>query len=305
MWHFAVDMEKPLAIRSNLQVDSEHDAVVALVGENGAGKSTLLRALAGFFGGTQGDLSGPPWGRPLAFVPQQPSLLPHRTVKEQVEWILGQPLRADASVQDWIDILGVGDVLARLPGALSGGYQQRVQLLRAIASHPKILALDEALSQIDAPSRDKILGHLSQWAQRGSDRLLIVASHQFMDLAHWADQVWIMAQGRILRKDSSAELMAHPKTWQVAALVGYVALVRVDSGYWAVEEGLGTVDPPGVRIQGAVTRARLNDVVVEAPSVVLGRQHFIVRRAWKDFGVGDPVTFFLPGVEVTPPKEVE
>ena len=305
MWHFAVDIAKPLAIRTSLRVDPEHDAVVALVGENGAGKSTLLRALAGFFGGTQGDLSGPPWCRSLALVPQQPSLLPHRTVKEQVEWILGKPLSADSNLQDWVDLLGVGDTLARVPGALSGGYQQRVQLLRALASYPKILALDEALSQIDAPSRDAILGHLSQWAQRGADHLLIAATHQFMDLEHWADQVWIMAKGHILRQDSLAELMAHPKTWAVASLVGYVALVSTDSGFWAIREGIGEVGPPGVSIQGVVTQVRINDMVVRVPSVMVGRQHFVVQVAPEDFNVGDPVAFFLPGAVVAPPKEAE
>ena len=273
MWRFAVNLDYPLKLAFSFTVDPAHDSVVALVGPNGAGKSTLLRALAGFFGPEQGGLDGPPWKRPLAWVPQQPSLLPHRTVRAQIEWVLGGP--AGPELMEWAGRLGVAALWDLMPHQLSGGEQQRASLLRALAARPRILALDEALSQIDAPSRESILAALQSWAAADDGRAILVTTHQFADVAHLADRVLIMDQGRLLRDGAPSEVMLNPKTWEAAALVGYVSRVKVHQGAMALLPTDVAWEAPGVPVPAAAVGRSEAAWTVEI-EVLEGRRRFLM-----------------------------
>lgn len=297
MWHFAVHITDPISVDADLTVDSSQDPVVALVGQNGAGKSTLLRALAGFNGQSQGDLTGPPWRRPLTWVPQQPSLLPHRTIRQQVEWVLRGRCDRDEEMRQWVDVLDLGETLEQRPAKLSGGEQQRAAILRALAAHPTILAVDEAMSQIDAPSRELVAWRLRQWAEEQADRLLIITTHQFADVAYLADRVLVMADGCTLRQDDTREVARDPKTWAVAALVGFVAMVQVDTGLMAVRTDDVHWDLPGAAMRGMVSQVRERELVI-AIQVAAGRPQFFLPRSHRDLKVGDVVTVYLRGAAI-------
>jgi iron(III) transport system ATP-binding protein len=298
MWRFAVDMTNPVSIKVAFEVNPVQDSVVALVGPNGAGKSTLLRALAGFWGPHQGGLAGPPWKRPLTWVPQEPTLFAHRTVRDQVEWILRGRLDRDPELQQWVTWLDADEFLHKKPMAMSGGQQQRASILRALAAKPKILALDEALSQIDAPSRERISTGLRQWADADPDRLIILTTHQFTDVAHLADRILIMASGQLLRDGAPGHIVAEPRSWQVAALVGYVALLRVGETQLALRSHDVDSVPPGRRVEAAIVKETAHEVIVRVPALS-GRELFTIRKS-----VGHPLCsptldVYVRGVAVT------
>jgi ABC-type Fe3+/spermidine/putrescine transport system ATPase subunit len=297
MWRFAADITSPMHIQAVVEVDAHRDSVLALVGPNGAGKSTLLRAWAGFLGGQQGDLSGPPWQRPLVWVPQTPTLLPHRTVRNQVEWVLKAPLGSRPDLIEWADELGVHTVMDLRPGQLSGGQQQRAALLRALAADPVILALDEALNQIDPPSREQIMSRLAAWADEQTDRLLVVTTHQFSDVSHLASQVLVMDEGIILGAGSPGEIVRSPKSWAVASLVGYTALLKTSEQYLAVLSSGVRAMPPGIPYDAGVVRCDGDGAVVRLETAA-GREQHRVEGTPGNWGTGDLVTVYVDGTTV-------
>ncbi len=297
MWHFSVNLKNPIRLAVDVAIDAAHQPMLALVGPNGAGKSTFLRALAGFLGEGQGGLKGAPWQRPLAWVPQDPALLPHRTVRQQVEWVMNRELKHAPELSSWIELLDAGKWLDMRPKKLSGGQQQRAALLRALASRPTILALDEALSQIDAPSREAIAGHLRQWAEQADERLLIMTTHQFEDVAHWADRVLVLKDGSVLRDDEPAAIVRSPNSWDVAALVGYVARLMLNGRRVAVKSEGVSLLPPGDVLHVPVVRHRPAGLVVRLP-VEVGRRDFAL--SGEQPSVGDnAVNVFVRGVPVS------
>ena len=131
----------------------EKGEAVALVGKSGCGKTTLLRILAGldrayqgqvFIGGEPAE-GKEPWERRLAMVFQEPALWNHMTVEENILFPLGRKDRkgAGARVEHICEELGIGDLMKRFPGQISGGQAKRVSLARALASGKEILLLDE------------------------------------------------------------------------------------------------------------------------------------------------------------------
>lgn len=304
MWRFVVKLARPMVLDADFEVDSVRDSVLVIVGPNGAGKSTLLRAMAGFLGPDQGGaLAGPPWRRPMAWIPQAPSLLVHRTIRQQVEWVLRGRLNQSSDLLAWANWLGLEPLLDLKPPSLSGGQQQRAALLRALASRPQILALDEALNQVDAPSREAISVRLRDWAEADHARLLILTTHQFGDFAHLADQVLVMAEGKILRYGAPQNLISDPGSWAVAALLGYTALVRHDDGDYVF--GPEDVKRSGDGMHLPVVQAK------ESPekwrvrlAVRSGRTDYVVEKNPEALGIR-PTVVSVQGVRIAREEERE
>jgi hypothetical protein len=169
-------------------------------------------------------------------------------------------------------------------------------LLRALAARPQILALDEALGAIDTPSRDGILDRLRAWAEAVPDRLLILTSHEFGDIARIADRILVLKDGRILRDGTPASLKRAPGSWEVAALVGFVARIRVGQDLLALPpDGVG-IEPPGVpyRVDAAVPNTL--GWTVRLP-VLDGRERFILPAAPRAAGANSHVVY-LRGVRL-------
>ncbi len=197
---------------------------VAVLGPSGAGKTLTLRLLAGLVGApagqvTLGDLAVGHLAaerRAIGYVPQDAGLLPHLSVWEQVA--LGVAADDD-SVTHWISRLGLDGLEARRPDELSGGQRQRVALARAMAASPALLLLDEPFSALDAPVRAE-LGRDLRRLQRQSDVVSVLVTHDPAEAALLADELIVIAGGRVLQSGSVAQVMGQPASAAVARLLG-------------------------------------------------------------------------------------
>ncbi|WP_201244852.1 molybdenum ABC transporter ATP-binding protein [Halochromatium salexigens] len=196
--------------------------VTALFGHSGSGKTTLLRCIAGLERAAQGYLSvdGEVWQdaktwvpthrRPIGYVFQEASLFPHLTVLGNLRYgqRRSQPKgrakeqgpetgQATFSLEQAIELLGIGHLLARRPAALSGGERQRVGMARALAVDPRMLLMDEPLAALDLKRKQEILPYL----ERLHDELdipVIYVSHSPDEVARLADHILVMDAGRVL-----------------------------------------------------------------------------------------------------------
>jgi molybdate transport system ATP-binding protein len=187
----------------------EPSGITALSGPSGSGKTTLLRCIAGLsrlsgrlsVGGEvwQDDHTFlPPHRRPVGVVFQEASLLPHLSVRGNLEY---GARRTSATRQvgfdDTVDLLGLASLLARSTANLSGGERQRVALGRALLSQPRLLLMDEPLSSLDAGSKSEILPYLERLHASLAIPALYV-SHDAGEIARLADRVLFMSEGRII-----------------------------------------------------------------------------------------------------------
>lgn len=223
-----VDLSVPVHHHGHqvLRADVAQGSVLALFGPSGSGKTTLIRAMLGLHAaeGTlswNGDrLDGRPiHNRPFAWVPQDPSLFPHWTLRRQIEE--ARAGRVDeARIREIVQALGLEGLQERAARALSGGQQQRGELARALARDPDVLLLDEPFSALDGPTRREIGGWLTEQL-RGDGMAMVLASHDWSDVEAWADEVCLMDQGRVVAQGQPGELFRHPPSWTAARLVGY------------------------------------------------------------------------------------
>ena len=208
---WSLDVRVPLAARPLELTMETGRATVAVVGPSGAGKSTLLRVLAGVerratgsvvFDGErwldpeEGVLVAP-WERGVGWVPQEASLFPHLTVREN----LGYAGAGAAAVEEMAGLLEVHHLLGRRPRRLSGGERQRVAVGRALLRQPRLLLLDEPFSALDRPLRDKLAGILRSWVDEARVPLVLV-SHDESDTEILADEQWQLSDGVIRRVEA-------------------------------------------------------------------------------------------------------
>jgi ABC-type lipoprotein export system ATPase subunit len=184
---------------------------IALVGPSGSGKSTLLHVMAGLERPTVGLVSWPGIGGvlrpgPVAVVFQGPSLLPSLTVEENVALPLVLGGIADDSARETarevLDVLGVVELLDKLPEEISGGQAQRVAVARALAGEPQVILADEPTGQLDHVNGAAVVTALLAAADH-SDAALVVATHD-PAVADRLPTVWSIDSGR---------LQAEERTW--------------------------------------------------------------------------------------------
>lgn len=211
---------------SEILVDVEHEqgafrlavafsapaGVTALFGRSGSGKTTLVRIVGGLVrprhgrvvvGGetlvdTARGIVVPPHRRRIGYVFQEGRLFPHLTVRQNLlfgRWFA--PRREPATEPGAIvDLLGLGHILHRRPGALSGGETQRVAIGRALLAKPRLLLMDEPLASLDDARKAEILPFIARL--RDETRVPIVyVSHARAEVARLADTVVMMEDGRI------------------------------------------------------------------------------------------------------------
>ena len=235
------------------------DETVAVLGPNGAGKTTLLRVLAGLdemegrvvldgqvLDDTARGVHVPAERRSAGLVFQDHVLFPHLSAVENVAFGLrakGRP-HAAAVARRWLNEAGLGDRAEALPRALSGGQAQRVALLRALATEPKLLLLDEPLSALDISVRADVRRELSrQLASFHGVRLLV--THDPVEAMALADRLVVLEHGSVVQSGTPDEVTARPRSRFVADLAG-VNLLRGraygDHVALAAEASLAAVD---------------------------------------------------------------
>lgn len=220
-----------------MTLDIEQGEFVSLLGPSGCGKTTTLQMLAGFLMPTSGtirledkDLVAVPSNkRGLGIVFQSYALFPHMTVAQNVAFGLemrSMP-RADCArrVTEVLELVGLGAYAARFPRQLSGGQQQRVALARAISIRPRILLLDEPLSNLDAKLREEMQIELRQ-IQRQLGTTTVLVTHDQSEAMALSDRIVVMNKGRIEQIGRPDETYELPKTAFVANFLGKTNLLR-------------------------------------------------------------------------------
>lgn len=198
--------------------------VTALFGASGAGKTTVVNAVAGLFRPAhgrvvaQGDvlmdteqrIDLPPRKRRIGYVFQEPRLFPHLSVRANLLYGARFAPRAATgpAFDDVIDLLGIGKLLDRQPGALSGGEKARVSLGRALLSKPRMLLMDEPLAALDAPRREEILPFLEGLRDAGLPVLYV--SHSMAEVARLASTVVLLSAGRVVAAGPTGVILSDP-----------------------------------------------------------------------------------------------
>jgi len=235
----------------------------ALLGPSGSGKSTLLRLLAGFLRPQAGairvggeDLTRvPPWERDIGMVFQNYALWPHMTVRQNVAFGLEERRLPRAQIESRaaaaLDLVGLADFGGRRPGQLSGGQQQRVALARTIAVEPKVLLLDEPLSNLDAKLRIHMRAELLA-LQRKLGITTIFVTHDQEEALSIADRVAVLDQGVIQQVGTPVELYDTPANRFIATFVGTINLLHgtienAGAGTVFRSESLGSIAIAGTR----------------------------------------------------------
>lgn len=304
------------AVLRALDLGVEAGSRTVLVGPSGAGKTTLLRVVAGLERPVAGEiwaagrrLDGlPAHRRRLAVVFQEPRLLPHLDVVDNVAF----PLRAAGAgrterrerARALLDEVGLGGVARRSIHGLSGGEQQRVALARALCSDPDLLMLDEPVAAVD-PNRRQALRRLIVDLQRARGITTLFVTHDQGEAAELGERIALMIEGRIVQHGPPAALFERPASATVARFFGNRNLLRgiVRGGRLALAHGAElaapgedgpatlTIRPERIQLDGASPlRMRVVEAVYAGSHVrVRLRREECALEAWVEPDVVPPV----------------
>jgi multiple sugar transport system ATP-binding protein len=215
----------------DVSIDIASGEFVVLVGPSGCGKSTLLRMIAGLEVQTSGEIriggrvvdDLPAKSRDIAMVFQSYALYPHMNVADNMSFALrlARVPKAEiaARVRTAANILGLDDLLRRMPRELSGGQRQRVAMGRAIVRDPSAFLFDEPLSNLDAKLRVKMRAEIKKLHQR-LGRTSIYVTHDQTEAMTLADRIVVLNRGEIEQVGSPLELYENPANLFVASFIG-------------------------------------------------------------------------------------
>lgn len=220
-----------LEVIKGVDVTVEDGEFAVFVGPSGCGKSTLLRMIAGLEGIDSGDLvlngtrinDVPPDKRGIAMVFQSYALYPHMTVAENIGFSLSLKKVAPAEIRRQVgevaEILQLGELLDRRPGALSGGQRQRVAIGRAIIKKPALILFDEPLSNLDSALRVQMRAEL-QRLHRELSATVVYVTHDQVEAMTMADKIVVLNQGTVAQVGPPMDLYHRPDNEFVATFIG-------------------------------------------------------------------------------------
>ncbi len=230
--------------------------VAALLGPSGCGKTTVLRVIAGLERPDGGEvlidgesvLGRPPHQRGTGLMFQELALFPHLDVQRNVEFGLRMAkwsrAERDARVEELLSLVDLSGYGRRRMHELSGGERQRVALARTLAPQPSVLLLDEPLGALDEALKQQLRTQLRAILTR-LDTTSLVVSHDLRDAVALADDIVVMGEGSVLQTGPLTEVLAHPVSATVAAMLGYVLLLEgtVEGGRFR-HSGAGVFEVP-------------------------------------------------------------
>ena len=212
-------------------LDIQDKEFIVLVGPSGCGKSTTLRMIAGLEDITSGTLTidekvvndVEPKDRDIAMVFQSYALYPHMTVYDNMAFPLQikkvSKAEIDKAVKEAAQILDITEYLDRRPRNLSGGQRQRVAIGRAIVRNPKVLLMDEPLSNLDAKLRNQMRAEIIKLRQRINTTFIYV-THDQTEAMTLGDRIVVMKDGFIQQVGTPQEVFNHPRNLFVAGFIG-------------------------------------------------------------------------------------
>lgn len=215
--------------------------LLALLGPSGCGKTTTMRAIAGLLNPTGGTIKLdnkyitrlPPNKREIGLVFQSYALFPHLTVFDNVAFGLKlkgmKGTELENKVRAGLKSVGLADFAGRKPPELSGGQQQRVALARSMVMEPKVLLLDEPLSNLDARLRLEMRTEL-QRVQKETGVTMIFVTHDQSEALSLADRIVVMRNGAIEQIGTPEDIYNHPVSQFVAEFVGFENIFAIRDG---------------------------------------------------------------------------
>lgn len=216
----------------NLSTHVERGELFTLLGPSGCGKTTLLRMVAGFNSIEDGLISFdeevinhiPAYKRNIGMVFQNYAIFPHMTVSENVAYGLKNrkvsKSEIETRVSDMLKMVQIEEYKDRLPEKLSGGQQQRVALARAIVIHPKVLLMDEPLSNLDAKLRIEMRSAIRD-IQKKVGITTIYVTHDQEEALAISDRIAVMKDGIIQQVGTPQEIFMRPQNIFVATFIGH------------------------------------------------------------------------------------
>jgi sn-glycerol 3-phosphate transport system ATP-binding protein/multiple sugar transport system ATP-binding protein len=265
-------------ILKGVDLEIPEGSFAVLVGPSGCGKSTLLRLVAGLETADEGTIAIagrdvtelPPRDRDIAMVFQSYALYPHLTVRENLAF--GLKLRGTEAgeiakrIKEASDMLGLDQLMDRLPKALSGGQRQRVAMGRAIVRRANIYLFDEPLSNLDAALRAEVRVQIRRLHDRLGATTLYV-THDQVEAMTLADSLWVLNGGLVEQKGPPLEIYERPKTKFVATFLGSPQM-NLLTGKIVRENGAFYADGGGVHAR--LDEERFGRALEEGRDVTIG-----------------------------------
>ncbi len=273
----------------NVAFRGPEEGITALFGPSGSGKSTVVSAIAGLLRPQEGhvrlggetffdaarDIDLPLHRRRIGWVFQDARLFPHMSVRDNLLYGFRRAPAGErrTSLASVVELLGIGELLARRPRALSGGEKQRVGLGRALLAQPRLLLMDEPLASLDPGRKAEILPYIERL--RDDVRIPVVwVSHSLEEVGRLADTLVVLDQGRVVASGDVATVLTRldlfpPDSPYEAGAVLTVSIAGHDDAFALTRVAFdgGTLlvpriaRPPGERLR---IRIRARDVMLAA-----------------------------------------
>ncbi|HKD30353.1 MAG TPA: molybdenum ABC transporter ATP-binding protein [Xanthobacteraceae bacterium] len=278
--------------------------LTALFGQSGAGKTSLINIIGGLIRPDRGRItvdgttlvdtpSGTfvaPHRRRLGYVFQEGRLFPHLTVRQNLmfgRWFR-PPQERKVQLETVLDLLGIGHLLQRRPGALSGGEKQRVAIGRALLASPRLLLMDEPLAALDDERKAEILPFIERLRDE-SNVPIIYVSHSLAEVSRLANSIVVLRNGRVVAVGDPAEVLSRSELVPQdaveeagAVIEGRISQHDTEFGLTTLQSKAGLLRAPYLDLPvGTIVRVRIRarDVMIaNAPPVGLSALNVLVGK---------------------------
>lgn len=310
-------------VLKGIDLNIEEGEFMTFLGPSGCGKTTTLRVIAGLEKPNGGVvvISGKeaanaetlqftaPGKRGLNLVFQSYALWPHMTVYDNVAFVLKvQKMPKESileNVMQALSMMQIAEYKDRYPSELSGGQQQRVAIARAIVCKPKVLLLDEPLSNLDAKLRLEMRSELKR-LHRELGTTMIYVTHDQVEALTLSTRISVFFEGEIVQVDTPMELYMNPATLQVAKFIGNPKINLIDAHAVMEEEGvriksmLGEIDIPKGLFEEDIPKEKEWDCVIG-----LRPEHAVITEKGEESNAVSVATSMLAGSETLIEAEKE
>ncbi len=270
---------------------------VTLLGPSGCGKTTMLRSIAGFEIPTSGEIwiddrlvSGgktfvPPEKRDIGMVFQSYAVWPHMNVTDNIAYPLKIQHVSKQEIQQRVgkilEVVHLSQYAQRMPNQLSGGQQQRIALARALVAHPKVLLLDEPLSNLDAKLRESMRFEIKEITQDLKISVVYVTHDQTEAMA-MSDRIFLINQGVVQQSGTPDEIYNHPANQFVADFLGKVQFFKgiAENGTITLNDWHTALSYPEMAHTGKVEIAIRPENIQLIPSDEQGAIQGLVQRLY-------------------------